>query len=260
MTVCLVVLGRHVPQLQFLDVLLGNEPVLTPLETFYQRLLANDPEEATEQAEEFAKERSLSEFFDAVAMPALARAQADSDRGVLSAESRTTFKNAIEAMVENLSEDEDAASAPERAARPKAEWMRKIVCVAGRNELDEAAALLLLEMLRLEHHLELGPPLSANALSADTAYLPLFKDASVVCLSLISTSSPARARFLVRRIRRRAPFARVLVGLWGAPARELAIEETTRAISAQALAFSLRDAVTMLDSMLATEKAPARVS
>ncbi|MGA7867037.1 MAG: AI-2E family transporter [Stellaceae bacterium] len=260
MTVCLVVLGRHVPQLKFLDVLLGNEPVLTPEETFYQRLLANDPEEATEQAEEFAKDRSLAEFFDEVAMPALARAQADSDRGALSAESRTTFKIAIESMVENLSEDEDAASAPELVARPQPEWMPRIVCVAGRNELDEAAALLLVEMLRLEHHLELGPPLSANALSADTAYLPLFKDASVVCLSLISTSSPGRARFLVRRIRRRAPCARVVVGLWAAPARELAIEDTTRAISAQAVAFSLRDAVTMIDSMLAMEKTPARAS
>jgi predicted PurR-regulated permease PerM len=84
MTVCLVVLGRHVSQLQFLNVMLGNEPVLTPVETFYQRILANDPEEATEQAEEFAKNSSLTEFFDEVAILALARAQADSDRGVLS--------------------------------------------------------------------------------------------------------------------------------------------------------------------------------
>jgi hypothetical protein len=63
LTVCLGVLGRHVPQLQFLDMVLGNEPVLRPEETFYQRLLASDPEEASEQAEEFAKERSLAEFF-----------------------------------------------------------------------------------------------------------------------------------------------------------------------------------------------------
>jgi predicted PurR-regulated permease PerM len=55
LTVCLVVLGRHVPQLEFLDVLLGNEPVLAPDETFYQRLLANDPEEATEQAQDFPR-------------------------------------------------------------------------------------------------------------------------------------------------------------------------------------------------------------
>ena len=178
MTVCLVVLGRHVPQLQFLNVLLGNEPVLTPEETFYQRILANDPEEATEQAEEFAKDRSLPEFFDEVAMPALARAQADSDRGVLSAEAAPHSKMPSRSMVENLSEDEDAASAPEHAAGPRSRsGCPELVCVAGRNELDEAAALLLVEMLRLEHHLELGPPLSADALSADTAYLPLFKDA-----------------------------------------------------------------------------------
>ncbi len=88
LTVCLVVLGRHVPQLEFLDVMLGNQPVLAPDETFYQRLLANDPEEATEQAEEFVKERSLAEFFDEVAIPALIRAQVDSDDGALLPERR----------------------------------------------------------------------------------------------------------------------------------------------------------------------------
>jgi predicted PurR-regulated permease PerM len=257
MTVCLVVLGRHVPPLQFLNVLLGSEPVLTPAETFYQRILANDPEEATEQAEEFAKNSSLTEFFDEVAIPALARAQADSDRGVLPLEDRATFERAIASMVENLLEDEDATAAPEHATGPKREGLSGIVCVAGRNELDEAAALLLVNVLRLERHIEIGAPLSADALSADTAYLPIFKDASVVCLSLISTSSPARARFLVRRIRRRAPGAHILVGFWGSAAREVAAEEMARTTSAQAVAFSLRDAVATIDSMLTMERAAA---
>jgi len=260
MTVCLVVLGRHVPQLQFLDVMLGNEPVLTPVETFYQRVLANDPEEATEQAEEFAKNSLLSEFFDEVAIPALARAQADSDRGALSFEDRATFASAIECMVENLLEDEDAAAAPEHAAGPRPEGFSGIVCVAGRNELDQAAALLLVNVLRLERRIDIGAPLSADALSADTAYFPFFKDASVVCLSLISTSSPARARFLVRRIRRRAPRARILVGFWGSRTREAVSEEMARAISVQAVAFSLRDAVTTIDALLTIERAPASVA
>ena len=104
LTVCLVVLGRHVPQLQFLDVMLGNQPVLAPDETFYQRLLANDPEEATEQAEEFAKERSLAEFFDEVAVPALIRAQVDSDEGALLPERRLMIKEGIRAILENLSD------------------------------------------------------------------------------------------------------------------------------------------------------------
>lgn len=260
MTVCLVVLGRHVPQLQFLNVMLGNEPVLTPMETFYQRILANDPEEATEQAEEFAKNSSLSQFFDEVAIPALATAQADSDRGVLSFEDRATFASAIESMVENLLEDEDAAAAaaPEPAAARKPDGF-PIVCVAGRNELDGAAALLLVNVLRLEH-IGIGPPLSAGALSADMAHLPLFKEASVVCLSLISTSSPARARFLVRRIRRRAPRAQILVGFWGSPTREVGAEEMARATAAQAVAFSLSDAVATIGSMLMTEKTPASVT
>jgi predicted PurR-regulated permease PerM len=258
MTVCLVVLGRHVPQLQFLNVMLGNEPVLTPVETFYQRILANDPEEATEQAEEFAKKTSLSEFFDEVAIPALARTQADSDRGVLSFEDRATFASAIGSMVENLLEDENAADALEHAAGP--EGFSGIVCVAGRNELDEAAALLLVNVLRLERHIDIGAPLSADALSADVTHLPFFKDASVVCLSLISTSSPARARFLVRRIRRRAPRALILVGFWGSRTREVASEEMARAISVQAVAFSLRDAVATIDSMVTMERVPASVA
>jgi predicted PurR-regulated permease PerM len=260
MTVCLVVLGRHVPQLQFLNVMLGNEPVLTPVETFYQRILANDPEEVTEQAEEFAKNSSLSQFFDEVAIPALARAQADSNRGVLSFEDRATFASAIESMVENLLEDEDATAAPEHAAGPKPEGSSGIVCVAGRNELDQAAALLLVNVLHLERHIDIGAPLSADALSADIAHLPFFKDASVVCLSLISTSSPARARFLVRRIRRRAPRAHILVGFWGSLTREVAAEEMARATSVEAVAFSLRDAVANIDSMLTMERAPASVA
>ena len=103
LTVCLVVLGRHVPQLEFLDVMLGNQPVLAPDETFYQRLLANDPEEATEQAEEYVKERSLAEFFDDVAVPALvkgagrqrrrrtASGAASADQGAVSKRCSKTF-------------------------------------------------------------------------------------------------------------------------------------------------------------------------
>jgi hypothetical protein len=233
---------------------------LTPQETFYQRILANDPEEATEQAEEFGKGRLLTEFFDEVAIPALVRAQADSDRGVLSSDTRAAFKGTIGSMLENLSHDEDTSPMAERGTVAKAEHRSRIVCVAGRNELDEAAALLLVNLLRSERHLEVGPPLSPDALSVDAVFLPLFKDASVICLSLVSTSSLARARYLVRRLRRRAPSARVVVGFWGAPAREFPVEETTRSISAQALAFSMSDALVAMDAMLRAESGPARVS
>jgi predicted PurR-regulated permease PerM len=257
MTVCLVVLGRHIPQLQFLHVILGNEPALTPEERLYQRLLASDPEEAAEQAEDFAKERSLAEFFDEVAIVALASAQADSDRGVLTPPNRYNFRESIAAMLENLSEDEEGGAAAEGDARPIPRRVPRVICVAGRNELDEAAAMLLVHLLRSERHVDAGPPLAPDALSSDISSLPLFRDAAVVCLSLISTSSPARARYLVRRIRRRAPRARVVVGFWGSEIRELAGGEAIGGPAATAVVFSLRDAVAEIDVAPITASAPA---
>ena len=86
LTVCLVVLGRHVERLEFLDVMFGDRPALSPPEIFYQRMLAGDPTEASEKAEEFLKERSLSSYYDEVALKGLQLAQADAQRGALDRE------------------------------------------------------------------------------------------------------------------------------------------------------------------------------
>ena len=136
--------------------------MLSPEETFYQRLLANDPEEATQQAEEFAKEHSLTEFFDRVALPALAMAQTDSDRGALPPERRRAVTDGFRVMLENLSDTEIAeeTSAEQQAERQQAQ--SAIICVAGRNELDETAALCLAHLLRQSRRGEV------QALSADT--------------------------------------------------------------------------------------------
>jgi hypothetical protein len=249
LTVCLVVLGRHVPQLEFLDVMLGSEPVLAPDETFYQRLLANDPEEATEQAEEFLKERSLVEFFDEVAVPALVRAQADSDQGVLPPERRLMIKEGIRAMLEDLTDEEAASATSVHSARPVIEGASAIVCVAGRNELDEAAGSLLVHLLRSEQSAGIAEALPAEALASDRHQSSL-EHATVICLSLISTHSPVRARYIVRRISRRAPRARVLVGFWRLDAGELAATVATIARPNTAVATSLRDAVMDLQSDL----------
>ena len=145
-TVCLVVLGRYIRPLQFLDILLGNRPVLSPQESLYQRLLARNPEEATEQAEEFAREQSIEAFFDAVAIPALAMAQADTDRGVLTPHQRAVIAEGFSALLDNLAEDGTADRQRRRVARTgdgiDAEEA-PIAVIAARNELDLAAAWLL---------------------------------------------------------------------------------------------------------------------
>jgi predicted PurR-regulated permease PerM len=258
MTVCLVVLGRHVPQLEFLDVMLGSDPALAPSDSFYQRLLANDPEEATEQAREFIREGSIAEFFDTVVVPALDRAQADSDRGVLSLERRTIIVTGIRAMLEDLADDAAADAEAEQPVSLKTEEPA-IVCVAGRNELDEAAALLLVHLLRAENHFRAAEALPADALASDVDSQSPFRHARWVCLSLISTSSLARARYLERRLRRRAPRARVLAGIWGLAESESTGAAATMARQDTVVVCSLREAVASIASELVAEKAPVQV-
>lgn len=241
LTACLLVLGRHVPQLGFLDVLLGSEPVLTPEETFYQRLLANDPEEATEQAEEFAREKSLDLFLEEVALPVLLRAQADSDAGTLPAERRALVRDGFAAILENLFDDQFIASEEGAADEGREPGNPPIVCVSGRNELDAAAAMVLAGQLRARGH-------KARLFAADASpflngYRPALREAAIVCLVLVSTSSPARAQHIVRRLRRRAPWARLVLCLWGARADDIPLEEARRTSAADALATSLADAI-----------------
>jgi hypothetical protein len=258
LTVCLVVLGRHVPQLQFLDVMFGNQPVLAPDETFYQRLLANDPEEATEQAEEFVKERSLAEFFDEVAISALIRAQVDSDEGALLPERRLMIKEGIRAMLEDLSGDPATDATAKNTTPADIERGPGIVCIAGRNELDEAAASLLVHLLRSQYSVEIAEALPPEALTS-VRYRSSLEGATVICLSLISTQSPARARYLVRRLYRRAPHAKALIGFWQLDPGDVAATVATIARPNTAVATSLREAVANLDPELTIRVAPARV-
>jgi predicted PurR-regulated permease PerM len=249
LTACLVVLGRYMPQLQFLDVLLGNRPVLSPEESLYQRILAQDPEEATEQAEEFARTKSIEAFFDEVAIPALLMAQADSDRGALSAERRAVIAAGFATILDNLAEDGVIDRVDDQAAEPR------VACLAGRNELDLAAAWLLRHLLRLRgHSVVVFSPDALSTFNIDR--LPL-NGVAVVCLSLVSSTSPARARYLVRRIRRRARRARLLIGFWGQNRAEPSIEEATVATAADAVVTTLADALVEIEPALSATQ-PSR--
>jgi hypothetical protein len=207
------------------------------------------------------KEGSLAEFFDEVVIPALLKAQGDSDDGTLSPERRQMIKEGIRAMLEDLSDgaSADASSSTERAATPIIEGAPGIVCVAGRNELDEAAASLLVHLLRSEQSVGIAEALPAQALTSDRHEASL-DHATVICLSLISTHSPVRARYIIRRLSRRAPRARVLVGFWNLSRDELAATVATIARPDSVVATSLRDAVTKLQSnMSPSGEAPRAV-
>ena len=132
LTVCLVVLGRHVERLEFLEVMLGDQPPLDPEETFYQRALAGDASALAEQAERCLKEKPLAEYLDAVALPALRLAQADAVHGTLQPERREALVRSVELLVEDLEEEEDPepAAGERRRRRCRPPGMRRAPCSA----------------------------------------------------------------------------------------------------------------------------------
>ena len=148
-------------------------------------------------------------------------------------------------LLESLSDDAAADTNFEHSPQTAIQKASSIVCVAGRNELDEAAASLLMYLLRSEFSVAMSETLPPEAVTSDRYHSSL-ANAAVVCLSLVSTHSPVRARHLVRRLCRRAPRARVLIGLWRLDPDEFAAAAATIARPNTVVAISLRDAVTSL--------------
>ena len=175
LTLCLVVLGRHVARLEFLDVLLGDRPALTPVESFYQRMLAGDPDEVHDHAEVLLKQMSLSSYYDDVALEGLRLAVIDTERGVLTAGHLERIKLCIQSLIEDLDDHEDrqppADAAKEAIATlsgpepdvasqsvdaqvpgrldlaPAWRGATPVLCIAGRGLLDEAVSTMLAQLL-----------------------------------------------------------------------------------------------------------------
>jgi predicted PurR-regulated permease PerM len=265
LTVCLVVLGRHVERLAFLDVMFGDRPALSPPEIFYQRMLAGDPTEAAEKAEEFLKERSLSSYYDEVALPGLRLAQADLDREVLDVARLVKIRDAVSEFAEDISDpvdntakqetiDPEAAAAldgaPAQADPPvvirdrlSRTWQSEhaVLCIAGRTPLDEAAGLMFMDLVRA-HGLE-GRIEGADALSTANIFRLETTGVALVCLSYLDTSSAAHMRFAVRRIRRKLPNATIMLGLWNSDIADATLEQLRENSKADLACRSLHDAV-----------------
>ncbi|MGF6965176.1 putative PurR-regulated permease PerM [Paraburkholderia sp. WC7.3g] len=122
LTLCLLVLGRHVRRLEFLDVLLGDQPALTPVENFYQRALAGDPDEAIEQAEVLLRDRSLSAYYDEVAIKALRLAANDVTSGSVTSAQLARIESTTNDLVDGLDGYEDRVPTPLGPLGPQANW------------------------------------------------------------------------------------------------------------------------------------------
>jgi predicted PurR-regulated permease PerM len=270
LTVCLVVLGRHVERLEFLDVMFGDRPALTPPEIFYQRMLAGDPTEAAEKAEEFLKERSLSSYYDEVALKGLQLAQVDAERGALDDERLTKIRDAVDEFTNNLSDQDDrlppklrsttdaeATSAVESVAEDApyedlpvlskgelpSEWQSEypVLCMAGRSFLDEAAAIML-GQLSTAHGLAARVE-GAEALSTANIFRLETTGVAVVCLVYMDGSGPAHMRYSVRRLRRKLPKATIILGCWMKDMDPAGLELLRDGAKADLVAASLGEAI-----------------
>jgi hypothetical protein len=241
LTLCLVVLGRHVKSLEFFDVLLGDRPALTPADSFYQRMLAGDPDGALERAEAILETQSLLEYSDAVILPALTRAAQDESRGAITNErSVAVSRTAIEVIDELKNLDAaDAAAARHDERRPT--QTGEVVCAAGRGTLDDAVTAMLAHLLQREGLPVRTVPHAAVARDRITEFD--VAGVSAIALSYLDMSgSAAHLKYLVRRLRLRAPHARIIIGLWPA-ADGVADRERLDAIGADVYVSSLRQAV-----------------
>jgi predicted PurR-regulated permease PerM len=226
LTVCLVVLGRHVDRLNFLQVLLGDEPALTPAQVVYQRMLAGDPVEATEQAQKFLKEKPLIAYYDEVLMAGLKLAQADAERGALDSDRMQRIRDSVAEIADDLSSHQDkpeTASSPETdspltqisqveialpaedAAQVPERWRdgAAVLCIPGTGLIDEAAAIALAQLL--ERRGVGARAKEADVLSMAKLFALDTDNVALACLCYLGNASAAQIRYAARRMRRKAP-------------------------------------------------------
>ena len=234
LTLCLVVVGRHAKALEFFDVLLGDRPALPAVERFYQRVLANDPDEILAEAEAYVAGHSLREYYDCVAVQGLALAARDQARGSIDAERVAAIRHSMTSLVAELGRlAGDGTPASDG---------RLVACVAGRGCFDDVVAAMLQQLVeregfrtrRLEHH----------AVSRDEiAELDFAGVATIAIAQLELNGAPPHLRYLVTRIRQQAPAASLIVGLWPAGDAALTDADAQADIGADRYVSSLAAAV-----------------
>jgi predicted PurR-regulated permease PerM/methylmalonyl-CoA mutase cobalamin-binding subunit len=234
LTLCLVVMGRHIKSLEFFDVLLGDRPALTPVESFYQRILANNPDEALAQAETLLTDRSLTDYYDGVVLEGLKLAVEDEARGTIDNAGASRMTRSMLSVIDDL----QPSSAPQFQNVSE----MKVICVAGHGAFDNAVTAMLAQLLG-QRGIE-ARRIPNDAVSRETIAALNVEAVDVIAISYLEvTGSPAKLRYLVRRLRERAPAARIIVGLW--PQGEAALSDAAiqRTLGADRYVGSLADAV-----------------
>lgn len=210
LTVCLVVIGKYVPQLQFLNILLGDEPGLDPVMRFYQRLVASNREEADEIVDAFLKEKDLVSLYDEILIPTLALSERDLIEGGLSEERHTYLLESVKETAEECAERKSLQKA--EPVLPSSTAL-KLLCLPARTAADEISAMLFARLSAMQPQVQ-ASHLSATFLLGEMLVQVEELNPDIICICSLSPSAVSKARYALTRIQARFQNVQVLVGLW----------------------------------------------
>jgi predicted PurR-regulated permease PerM/methylmalonyl-CoA mutase cobalamin-binding subunit len=269
LTVCVVVIGRHVPSLGFLTVLLGDEPTLTPDTRYYQRLLAMDHEEAKHVLESYLQTKPLEDLYDSVLLPALSLSERDRHRDRLDKASAEFITSNTHRIVAELFEEtqrasREAASKQGAAEAPQPPEPRelsvlggvsgkalKIVCIPARDEADEIVATMLCQLLSRAGYAPECIPLARTSAMIVKAVQAA---PDIVCISALPPYALSHAKAAYSQLRAQLPETDVLLGIWNYPG------DLDRLSSRVGVADNHRVATTLKQTLseIAEQSAPAQ--
>jgi predicted PurR-regulated permease PerM len=217
LTVCVVVLSKHVPHLEFISILMSDEPVMQSGVSYYQRLLAGDEDEAEEIVEEYLKTHPMEQIYDEVLIPALNDVKRDFSFGKLDEGNQQFIFKATREILEDLNGlNPDASSSPaariKKASPPTTPRVRILGCPV-RDEADELALLMCRQLLSpIRYEMEVLPD---EALTAEVVDRVAEKCPAVISIVSLPPGGLAQTRYLCKRLRARFPDTRIIVGRLG---------------------------------------------
>lgn len=254
LTVCLILMGRYVPQLNFLEILLGDEPVLSPHAHFYQRLSALDDNEARDIADRYLKDNPIGNLYDLVLIPALSLAVKDRHMNALD-ETRTTFihqttRELIDELYEASSNAPDANSGDlsRTIATVGASSEPDVVCVPARDEADEIVSTMVMQLLRRAgcHAQALPIGTVSTILDQVEALYP-----RVICVSALPPVAAVQAKSLCRQLRQRCPDVKIILGLWEFPGGVAKAQQRVGLNCADMIGTSIAQVVSLIGTGIA---------
>jgi hypothetical protein len=255
MTVCLIVMGRYVPQMSFLHILLGEDAELSPEAQFYERLLTMDQVEAHGVADEYLKDHTIVELYDHVVLPALILSEQDRHKGEMDEIHSAWLYQSTTELVAELTDYQDqkpaeAETAAEVETVPQGNGKNKaateveepeqaspVVCIPADDQADEIAGTMLAQLLERTGHSTML--LNAAALSEELRTRLAEAPKTILCISAVPPFAFAQARKLAQSLRKSLPKNPIMVALWGSKDDPDAVRERFGAARPNAIVATL---------------------